>query len=372
MFPDDKISNWFHGQGLWESVPAAEWNDWHWQLRNRIRSREQLENLLVLTDSERARLCVPAGTPLSVTPHFFNLIDRGNAACPIRRQVIPVSDELVPAPGESPDPLNENEDSPVPGIVHRYPDRVLLLASNVCASHCRHCTRSRIFSETDFAGTPDFSRALDYIRSHEEIRDVLVSGGDPLLLEDEKIAALLGALREIEHVEILRIGTRVPVFLPQRITDGLCGILKKYGPVWMNVHVNHPRELTRETAAAFEKLAFSGTVLGSQSVLLRGVNDDEKTLKSLVHRLLQVRVRPYYLYACDPVAGTSRFRVPVKRGVELIRSLRGWTSGLAVPQFVIDAPGGGGKIPVNPDYLEKISDNGVCCLRNFRGNPYYY
>lgn len=371
MADADKIAHWFCGQGLWERVSAALWNDWRWQMQNRITSREQLENLLDLTDDERAGLdAMQNKFSTIITPHFFNLIERGNANCPIRKQVVPAMAETFCGNDESLDPLAEERDSPVPNLVHRYPDRVLLLATNICAAHCRFCTRSRIVAGTPIE--PDLTAALDYIRSHREIRDVLISGGDPLLLSDEKLDALLGALRAIEHLEFVRIGSRVPVFLPQRITPALCKIFKKHGPIWLSIHVNHPRELTHETAAALENLAFSGTVLGAQTVLLRGVNDDAGTLKSLVHRLLQVRVRPYYLYACDRVAGTSRFRVPVARGIELIRALRGWTSGYAVPQFVIDAPNGGGKIPINPNYLESIDENGVCHLRNFRGNEYLY
>ncbi len=322
-----------------------------------------------LTPSERDFFARANGRlPLSVTPHFFDRIDPADPADPLRRQVFPRAWQLETAADEKSDPLGEERDSPVPALVHRYPDRVLLLANSVCASHCRFCTRERFVAGTP----PDWRQALDYIRAHGEIRDVLISGGDPLLLGDEKLAGLLEKLRGIAHVEFIRIGSRVPIFLPQRITPALVGIFKKYGPLYLSLHVNHPRELSPETASALEQLAFAGTVFGSQTVLLRGVNDDAALLKKLFHRLLQLRVRPYYLYACDKVPGSAGWRVPVARGIELMRSLRGWTSGYALPQFVIDLPDGGGKVPVGSDYLQEIADGGICRLRNFRGNDYFY
>lgn len=374
MFPQDKRENWASGQGLWSAVPAADWNDWQWQMRNRITTAEQLASLMPLSERERAGFDAAENRlKFAVTPHFFNLIDRENPACPIRRQVVPSAEERIVSPGETNDPVGEEKFSPVPGIVHRYPDRVLLLSTDRCASYCRFCTRSRLVSNArgyDFH--PQLDAGLRYIAEHEEIRDVLVSGGDFLLLSDEKIDAVLSRLRAIPHVEFVRIGSRVPVFLPQRITPELCEILKRNGPIWMSLHVNHPRECTREFAEACERMAFAGVVLGSQSVLLRGINDDEAVMCSLVHRLLMMRVRPYYLYACDKIDGSSHFRVPVSRGIEIVRSLRGWTSGYAIPQFVIDAPGGGGKVPVNPDYIREFFPDGNVRLENFRGETYEY
>ena len=375
MFPQDHPDKRKSGRdGFWRDVPDSDWNAWQWQLRHRICTREALEALLPLSESEMRGLASTGHRlAFAVTPHFFNLIDRDNPNDPLRRQIIPDEAENRIAPDELGDPVGEEKHSPVPGLVHRYPDRVLLLVTDRCASYCRFCTRSRLVSgagESRFL--PQIEDALSYIAAHPEIRDVLISGGDPLLLADEKIDALLGRLRAIPHVEFVRIGTRMPVFLPQRITPELCEILKKHGPVWMSIHVNHPNEISRETAQALEYLAFAGVVLGSQSVLLRGVNDDAATMRSLVHRLLQVRVRPYYLYACDLILGSAHWRVPVGKGLEIIRSLRGWTSGYAVPQFVIDAPGGGGKIPLNPDYVENISEDGKFTLRNFRSERFVY
>ena len=374
MFPQDRIENWAHGQGLWTRVPAEDWNDWRWQMRNRIATAAQLEALMPLTAQEREGLRAAAGRlAFAVTPHFFNLIDRGNPACPVRLQVVPRAAEGVVSADESDDPVGEEKTSPVPGLVHRYPDRVMLISTDRCACYCRYCTRSRLVSAVRGGGfRPQLEAAFRYIAAHEEVRDVLVSGGDFLLLSDEKIDYVLERLRAIPHVEIVRVGSRVPVFLPQRVTPELCAVLRRRGPIWMNIHVNSPRECTRETAEALERLAFAGVALGSQSVLLRGVNDDEEALRSLVHRLLMMRVRPYYLYACDKIRGSAHFRVPVARGVELIRSLRGWTTGFAVPQFVVDAPDGGGKIPVNPDYVEAFLPDGSVRLRNFRGEECRY
>ncbi len=374
MFPQDGKENWKSGQGLWNDVPEEKWNDWRWQMQNRITTRRKLEEKIRLTPDEIAGLDA-AGTHLAfaATPHYFNLIDRDNPADPLRLQVIPRFAETKIAPEEAADPIGEEKFSPCPGLVHRYPDRVLLISTNKCACYCRFCTRSRLVSDASgHAFRPDIEAALRYIAAHTEVRDVLVSGGDCLLLSDEEIDALLARLRAIPHVEFIRFGSRVPVFLPQRITPQLCEIFKKHGAIWLSIHANHPNELSRETAAALERLAFAGVVMGSQSVLLRGVNDDAETMRSLVHRLLQMRVRPYYLYACDPVRGTAHFRVPVQKGIEIIRQLRGFTSGYAVPQFVIDAPGGGGKTPVNPDYIDSISPEGRVEMRNFLGKKYFY
>ncbi len=373
MFPADRRENWHAGQGRWAHVPVSDWNDWHWQLRNRITSLEQLESLVRLSKEERAGcLFAPGKLSLAVTPHFFNLIDPEDPDCPVRRQVIPRIEESDVAPGESPDPVGEESTMPVPGIVHRYPDRVLFLVTDRCAAYCRYCTRSRLVSNAQaYDFHPELEKGLAYIAAHPEIRDVLISGGDPLLLSDAKLDQLLGRLRAIPHVEFIRIGSRIPVFLPQRVTEGLCDALKRHGPVWLSIHVNHPKEVTAELAAACERLAFAGVPLGNQSVLLRGVNDDEEVMRALLHRLLMIRVRPYYLYACDLIEGSSHLRVPVERGIEIIRSLRGHTTGYAVPQFVIDAPGGGGKVPVNPAYVQAIQD-GIVELRNFEGRSFTY
>lgn len=375
MFPQDSRVHWKSGRdGAWRDVSDADWNSWEWQMRNRVVSREELEKFLPLSAGEQAGF-VATKTRLrfAVTPHFLNLIERENPADPLRRQIVPAAEENCISPGEQSDPVGEEKDSPVPGLVHRYPDRVLLLATDRCVGYCRFCTRSRLVSNASgYNFRPSLDKAIAYIADNRNVRDVLISGGDPLLLADEKIDWLLRRLRTIPHVEFIRIGTRVPVFLPQRITPKLCEIFKKNGVIWMSVHVNHPNEISEETASALEQLAFSGVVLGSQSVLLRGVNDDAGTLRSLVHRLLQVRVRPYYLYACDPICGSAHWRVPVEKGIEIIRALRGYTSGYAVPQFVIDAPGGGGKIPLNPNYVESVGVDGKIFLRNFLGEPYVY
>ena len=373
MHHADRREGWNSGQGLWSDVPASDWNDWHWQLRNRITTLAQLESKMVLTPEERAGcLFAPSKLALAITPHFFNLIDRDDPHCPIRRQVIPSIEESHIKAGESTDPVGEEKTSPVPGIVHRYPDRVLFLVTDRCAAYCRYCTRSRLVSNAQaYDFHPELEAGIAYIAAHPEIRDVLLSGGDPLLLSDAKLDQLLSRLRAIPHLEVIRIGSRIPVFLPQRITPELCEVFKRNGPIWLNIHTNHPRECTQELAAACDRLALAGVPLGNQSVLLREVNDDPLVLRSLVHRLLQMRVRPYYLYACDLIEGSSHLRVPVERGIELIRSLRGHTTGFAVPQFVIDAPQGGGKIPVNPNYVEAIRD-GQVILRNFEDRVYQY
>ncbi len=371
-YSEDRAT-WFEGQGHWQHVPASDWQDWAWQLKSRITTVEQLEQYLTLTADEKAG-CAFANQKLAlaITPYFFNLIDRNDPDCPIRKQLIPRAGEMVVSEGEMDDSLNEDGHSPVPGLVHRYPDRVLFLVTDRCAAYCRYCTRSRLVSNAqDYNFHPEHERALRYIDSHPEVRDVLLSGGDPLLLSDKKLEHLLSRLRAIPHVEFIRIGSRIPVFLPQRITPALTEIFKKYGPIWMSIHVNHPKECTAELKAACERLAFAGVPLGNQSVLLRGVNDDAEVMKALVHRLLRMRVRPYYLYQMDLITGGSHFKVDVRNGLEIIRALRGHTTGYAVPQYVIDAPGGGGKVPVNPDYVESITDEAVT-FRNYEGDRFVY
>jgi lysine 2,3-aminomutase len=371
-YQEDRAA-WFEGQGLWQHIPEADWRDWTWQLKNRITTVEQLERLMALTPSEKAG-CLFAShkLALAITPYFFNLIDREDPDCPIRKQVIPRIDESVVSAEEQLDSLGEDEHSPVPGLVHRYPDRVLFLVTDRCASYCRYCTRSRLVSNAqDYNFHPEYEQALRYIEAHPEVRDVLLSGGDPLLLSDKKLDHLLGRLRAIKHVEFIRIGSRIPVFLPQRITPELCEVFRKHGPVWMSIHVNHPKEATQELKDACERLAFAGVPLGNQSVLLRGVNDDPEVMKALVHRLLRMRVRPYYVYQMDLITGGAHFKADVRKGLEIIAALRGHTTGYAVPQYVIDAPGGGGKVPINPDYLERITDDEVV-FRNFEGREFRY
>ena len=373
MYPNDSLENWHEGQGHWRNVPADDWNSWKWQLKNRITKLEQLEQYMELTAEERAG-CLFAKDKLAmaITPYFFNLIDPEDPNCPVRRQVIPRSGEMQTAPEEMLDPVGEENTKPVDGIVHRYPDRVLFLVTDRCAAYCRYCTRSRLVSNAqDYNFHPEFESGLEYIRNHSEIRDVLLSGGDPLLLSDRKIDYLLGELNKIPHVEFVRIGSRIPVFLPQRITPELCEIFKKHGPVWMSIHVNHPNECTHALRDACEQLTYAGVPIGNQSVLLRDVNDNPEVMQSLIHRLLMMRVRPYYLYQCDLITGSAHLRADPRKGIEIIRSLRGHTTGYSIPQFVIDAPGGGGKIPINPDYVKEITNEAIV-MRNFNGDEYRY
>lgn len=351
----------------WANVPAKQWDDWHWQLNNRLNSVEELESIINLTPEEIQGLMAKNKFRVDITPYFASLIDPDDPLCPIRRQVIPLGRELMAFAGMQEDSLAEDEHSPIPGLVHRYPDRVLMLATTHCASYCRYCTRSRLVG--DFEQTfkkNDLERQLDYIRQTPQIRDVLLSGGDPLTISPILLDYILSRLREIEHLEIVRIGTRVPVFLPQRITDELCTMLRKYHPLWINVHINHPKEITPELSAALAKLADAGIPLGNQSVLLAGINDRLDIQQELLCKLVKNRVRPYYLYQCDLVKGAGHFRTTVARGMEIIEGLRGHLSGYAIPTYVIDAPGGGGKIPVMPQYLISQGVNQVV-LRNYEG-----
>lgn len=362
-----------HAPGYWPDATPEQWNDWKWQMRFRVTKLEQLEKLLVLSDEERAGVLL-AGNKLSlaVTPHYFNLIERDNPDCPIRKQVIPRIEEGYTSPADMADPCGEDSHMPVPGLVHRYPDRVLFLVTDRCASYCRYCTRSRVVSGAgDQELHTDFEETFKYLEQHTEVRDVLLSGGDALLFSDAKLEMILSRLRAIPHIEFLRIGSRVPIFLPQRITPELCQMLRKYHPLWMSVHVNHPREITTEVRDALGRLADAGIPLGNQSVLLAGVNDDVETMKLVVHKLLMSRVRPYYLYQCDLIKGSSHLRTSVAKGIEIIEALRGHTSGYAVPQFVIDAPGGGGKVPINPSYV-LYHDTEKVVFRNFEGRIFEY
>jgi lysine 2,3-aminomutase len=362
-----------HAPGLWPEVSQADWDDYKWQLRNRVDSLADLESRMDLTDEERAGVLL-AGTKLAmaITPHFFNMIDKNDPDCPIRRQVIPRIEEGWTAPEELADPCGEDSHMPVPGLVHRYPDRVLFLVTDRCASYCRYCTRSRVVSGVGEQHLEtQWEAAFRYLEKHTEVRDVLLSGGDPLLFSDAKLDKILTRLRAIPHIQFLRIGSRIPIFLPQRITPELCAMLKKHHPLYISIHTNHPKELTTEVRDALARLADAGIPLGNQSVLLRGVNDSPEIQTALVHKLLMCRARPYYLYQCDLITGSSHLRTPVSEGVDIIEKLRGHTTGYAVPQFVIDGPGGGGKIPVNPNYVVD-SSKGKVTLRNYEGGIFDY
>jgi lysine 2,3-aminomutase len=356
-----------------EEVAPEDWNDWRWQLRHRLTTLAQLERVLRLTEAERAGLVTAERHfPVGITPYYAALMDPDHPHCPIRMQSIPVGAEAERAAGELRDPLGEDGLSPVPGIVHRYPDRVLLLALDRCALYCRHCNRRRMVAQDDgVISVPMIEEALAYIRRTTRIRDVLVSGGDPLTLATDKLEWILSSLRAIPHVEIIRLGTRVPVCLPQRITDELVAMLRRYHPLYINTHFNHPKELTPEARAGCVKLADAGIPLGNQAVLLRGVNSSARTLKALFRELLKVRVRPYYLFQGDPVLGTDHLRTPAAAGIEFMEQLRGHISGMAIPHLVIDAPGGGGKLPIGPNYVLAWGTERLK-LRNWEGKVVEY
>jgi len=355
-------------------VEPTDWNDWEWQMRNRLTNMRALSSIVQLSEDERTAIQNNMGSlPLCITPYYASLLDPEDPNQPLRRTVVPVMKEYSRAPCESDDPLGEEGASPVPRIVHRYPDRVLFLVTDRCATHCRYCTRSRMVGRNDGKASNGhgWDQAIAYIESNRSIRDVLVSGGDPLTFADETLGRLLRRLRSIPHVEILRIGTKVPVVLPQRITPALTRMLKRFHPLWINIHFTHPDEITPEVAHACTRLADTGIPLGSQTVLLAGINDDLETIKRLLLGLLRIRVRPYYLYQCDPIPGSSHFRTLVEKGLEIIRGLRGHTTGFAVPTYVIDAPGGGGKIPLLPNYLEGRDEKGLI-LTNYEGRTFTY
>lgn len=366
------LSRDFFRKRFYPGVGQAQWKDWKWQVANRITSLEGIARIIALTEDEKRALEEQVKLPFAVTPYYASLIDPEDADQGIRRTVIPTTQELVRSFGEAEDPLCEDSCSPVPGIVHRYPDRVLFLATGMCASYCRYCTRSRLVSEGHCQiGDQTFNGAIDYIAGNRTIRDVLISGGDPLMMADERLEWLLARLRQIRHIQILRIGTKVPVVLPQRISSRLVSIMRRSHPLYMSIHFIHPDEVTPECVAACARLADAGIPLGSQTVLLRGVNDSVTTVKDLVHRLLEARVRPYYLYQCDPIVGSAHFRTSIHKGLEIIRGLRGHTTGYAVPTYVIDAPGGGGKIPVMPDSIVGHED-GYLKIRNYEGKVFSY
>ncbi len=346
----------------------SQWNDWHWQMKNRVSDTVSLSKYLRLTDSEIEALDHSLQLlRMSITPYYLSLIDETDPDDPIRRQAIPSVNETYKAPEDMKDPLHEDADSPVPGLTHRYPDRVLLLITDMCSMYCRHCTRRRVAGGHDgMIPANNIRNAIEYIRNTPQIRDVVLSGGDPLTVSNNRLDDILSELREIPHVEIIRIGSRVPVTLPQRIDDDLLDVLKRHQPIWLNTHFNHPKELTEDSITSLTKLVNAGVPLGNQSVLLRGVNDDPYIMKELMHGLVKSRVRPYYIYQCDLSEGISHFRTSVAKGIEIMEFLRGHTSGLCVPTYVIDAPGGGGKIPVMPNYLISQGDNKVI-LRNYEG-----
>lgn len=349
-------------------VTDEQWNDWHWQVKNRIETVEELKKYIALTPAEEEGIKKSLKTiRMAITPYYLTLIDTNNPNCPIRKQSVPTEAELITSPEDILDPLSEDEDSPVPGLTHRYPDRVLFLITDMCSMYCRHCTRRRFAGQSD-AASPDerIDKCIDYIARTPQVRDVLLSGGDALMVSDAKLESIIKRLRAIPHVEIVRIGSRTPVVCPQRITPELCNMLKKYHPIWLNTHFNHPNEITPEAAAACARLADAGVPLGNQSVLLRGINDCPNIMLRLVRGLVKIRVRPYYIYVCDLSQGIRHFRTPVSKGIEIMESLRGHTSGFAVPTFVVDAPGGGGKTPVMPNYVISQSPYHVV-LRNFEG-----
>ncbi len=353
---------------LFPNVTDEQWNDWKWQVKNRIETLDELKKYIKLTPAEEEGVAKSLQTlRMAITPYYLSLIDPDNPYCPVRRQAIPTAAELHQSEADLLDPLHEDEDSPVPGLTHRYPDRVLFLITDMCSMYCRHCTRRRFAGQHDCQSPSErIQKAIDYIAATPTVRDVLLSGGDALMVNDNMLESIIQRLRAIPHVEIIRLGTRTPVVCPQRITDELVNMLKKYHPIWINTHFNHPQEVTPESIAACEKMANAGIPLGNQTVLLRGVNDCTHVMMKLVHELVKMRVRPYYIYQCDLSMGLEHFRTPVSKGIEIIENLRGHTSGYAVPTFVVDAPGGGGKTPVMPNYVISQSPHRVV-LRNFEG-----
>jgi lysine 2,3-aminomutase len=371
-FTISERSEKFRRQHFPDATPD-EWNDWHWQLRHRLRDREHLDRVFRLSDDEQRTIDRIGGRlAVGITPYYASLMDPDDPMDPLRRTMVPVADEFFQSAGEAEDPLGEDAASPVPGIVHRYPDRVLFLVTSFCAVYCRYCTRARLVSHTGeyHFNQAQYEKALAYVREHEEIRDVLISGGDPLTMGDERLDWILTRLRAIPHVEFVRIGTKVPVSLPQRITPEFLAMIRKHR-VWMSLHFMHGNEVTPEVHEACGRLADAGIPLGSQTVLCKGVNDDVETMKRLVHGLLKARVRPYYLYQCDPIIGSAHLRTSVEKGLEIIQGLRGHTTGYAVPTFVIDAPGGGGKIPLYPDMVAGREGDFVL-LRNYAGKIFRY
>jgi lysine 2,3-aminomutase len=353
---------------IWTDVPDEKWDDWKWQLANRINTTEEFAQIIHLTPEEIEGLNAPNKFRVDITPYFASLIDPDDPNCPVRQQVVPHARELEAFDSQMEDSLSEDAHSPVPGLVHRYPDRVLMLVTTQCASYCRYCTRSRVVGDPHaaFVNRANMKMQIEYLRKTPQVRDVLLSGGDPLTLNPRVLEELLGELRAIPHIEIIRIGSRVPVFMPQRITDEFVEMLRKFHPLWMNIHVNHPKEITPELARACNKLADAGVPIGNQSVLMRGINDHPNTILRLCHELVKIRVKPYYLYQCDLVEGSGHFRTTIAAGLEIMEALRGHTSGYAIPTYCVDLPGGGGKVPVMPNYMLSQSHDKVV-FRNFEG-----
>ncbi|MBU0479646.1 MAG: KamA family radical SAM protein [Proteobacteria bacterium] len=359
-------------QKFFPTATENDWHSWQWQLKNRVTRLKQLEKIIHLSENERQAMQFKGtALPLAITPYYLSLIDPDNPAQPIRRTMVPTTGEHLISQGEEHDPLGEDGHSPVPGLIHRYPDRVLFLVTDYCSSYCRYCTRSRMVGKRTGTSRARWQKAIAYIAANPQVRDVLISGGDPLTMPDHHLEWLLSRLRKIEHVELIRIGTKAPIVLPQRITPDLVAMLKQYHPLWMSVHCTHPDELTQESREALTRLADAGIPLGSQTVLLSGINDSVDTMKRLMQGLVKNRVKPYYLYQCDPIIGSSHFRTPVSKGLEIYQGLRGHTTGYAVPNYVIDAPGGGGKIPLLPETV--VGREGTDLLiRNYEGNVYRY
>ncbi len=373
VYPEHLLAKFpIAGKGLF-AANDTDWNNWIWQQKHRIRDLAGLSKVINLTTQEKdAYQQCHQNFNMAITPYYATLIDRDNPSCPVRQQSVPKADELVILETDLEDPLAEERDMPVPGITHRYPDRVLFYTTHNCPVYCRHCTRKRkVADPTTQAAQKQIEDCLDYIRRTPRIRDVILSGGDPLSMSNSKLEFIISSLRAIPHVELIRLGTRNLVTLPQRIDDELLDIVQKYAPIHFNTHFNHPREMTREALLAATKIALSGCTIGNQTVLLKGINDDAKIMLELCHKLLMMRIRPYYIYQCDLSQGISHFRTPIATGIEIMEKLRGWTSGLAIPQYVIDAPGGGGKIPMSPNYLVAEDGNKVT-LRNYQYQQYLY
>ncbi len=354
-------------------ISDDSWNNWKWQFRNRITTVEDLVKFIPLSTTEQAQIkLVTTRYPLSITPYYLSLINPCDPNDPIRKQAIPSFEEITCAGMGEEDPLEEKRDSVVPGLVHRYPDRVLMVLTDICPMLCRHCTRKREWRNGGWVRTStEVEAMLDYIRQHKVVRDIVISGGDPLTLSTRHLEDIISRVRSIQHVEIIRIGTRYPVVLPQRIDDELCNMLSKYGPIWLNTHFNHVREITPESARACDRLVRSGVPVNNQSVLLRGVNDSVEAQTKLCHGLLMIKVRPYYLFQCDEVQGTEHLRTPVETGIKIIKGMRGHTSGLAIPTFVIDLPGGGGKVPLQPNYVLSQTREELI-LRNYEGKLFNF
>ncbi len=358
---------------FFKDIPAELWNDWRWQFRNRITTIEELSRLIPLSTKNKSQLkLVTTRFPLSVTPYYFSLIRSNDINDPVRQQAIPSFEEIALSDRGLEDPLEEKRDSVVQGLIHRYPDRVLMVLTNLCPMLCRHCTRKREWRHGFWIRTSaEIEAMLRYIRKNKAIRDVIISGGDPLTLSTQRLEGVISRLRQIEHVEIIRIGTRFPVVLPQRIDNELCDMLSKYSPIWLNTQFNHPQEITAESALACDRLLRCGIPVNNQSVLLKGINDSLETLMKLCHGLLKIKVRPYYLYQCDEVQGTEHFHTPVETGTRIIEGMQGHTSGLSVPTFVVDLPGGGGKVPLQPNYLLTQVDKELV-LRNWEGRFFFF